>query len=102
MAKHDHRRSTDMNEHNPDQSTADIVLPLPSNRGPLPEPERNVRLLLSVEQAAQRLQIGRSTVYTLVAQNQLESVKIGKLRRIPAAALDDYVDALRHMNAMGA
>ena len=57
--------------------------------------EPNVRLLHSVEQAAQRLQIGRSTVYSLVARNKLESVKIGKLRRIPAAALDDYVAALR-------
>jgi excisionase family DNA binding protein len=63
--------------------------------GERPEREPNVRLLLSVDEAAQRLHIGRSTVYTLVAQNQLESVKIGKLRRIPATALDDYVASLR-------
>jgi|GEM_PF-632731 len=63
--------------------------------GERPDREPNVRLLLSVEEAAQCLHIGRSTIYTLVAQNQLESVKIGKLRRIPAAALDDYVASLR-------
>ena len=69
--------------------------PILGATGERPDGEPNVRLLLSVEEAAQRLHIGRSTVYTLVAQNQLESVKIGKLRRIPATALDDYVASLR-------
>ncbi len=91
-----------MYETSPNEPSADTVVRLPSGRGPLPEPERNVRLLLSVEEAAQRLHIGRSTVYTLVAENQLESVKIGKLRRIPAQALEDYVATLRHIDPMGA
>ena len=91
-----------MYETSANEPAADAVVRLPSGRGPLSEPERNVRLLLSVEEAAQRLHIGRSTVYTLVAQNQLESVKIGKLRRIPAQALEDYVATLRHIDPMGA
>jgi excisionase family DNA binding protein len=91
-----------MYETSDNEPSADTVVRLPSGRGPLPEPERNVRLLLSVEEAAQRLHIGRSTVYTLVAQNQLESVKIGKLRRIPAQALENYVATLRHIDPMGA
>jgi len=81
-----------MNDHTP---RTDESGPSLSVTGERPDRERNVRLLLSVEEAAQRLHIGRSTVYTLVAQNQLESVKIGKLRRIPATALDDYVASLR-------
>ena len=91
-----------MYETSANEPSADTVVRLPSGRGPLPEPERSVRLLLSVEEAAQRLHIGRSTVYTLVAENQLESVKIGKLRRIPAQALEDYVATLRHIDPMGA
>ena len=31
-----------------------------------------------------------------MASGDLESVRIGRLRRIPAVALDDYVDRLRH------
>ena len=81
-----------MNDHSRRTRQSDPTL---GTTGARPDREPNVRLLLSVEEAAQRLHIGRSTVYTLVAQNQLESVKIGKLRRIPATALDDYVASLR-------
>ena len=81
-----------MNDHSGHTRASGPTLDATGGRA---EREPNLRLLLSVEEAAQRLHIGRSTVYTLVAQNHLESVKIGKLRRIPAAALDDYVAALR-------
>ncbi len=54
-----------------------------------------VRLLLTVEQAAQRLGIGRTLMYALVKDGTVESVQIGRLRRIPAEALSRYVDQLR-------
>jgi excisionase family DNA binding protein len=54
-----------------------------------------VRLLLTVEQAAQRLGIGRTLMYALVKDGNVESVQIGRLRRIPADALARYVDQLR-------
>jgi excisionase family DNA binding protein len=54
-----------------------------------------VRLLLTVEQAAQRLGIGRTLMYALVRDGDVESVHIGRLRRIPADALPRYVDQLR-------
>jgi len=54
-----------------------------------------VRLLLTVEQAAQRLGIGRTLMYALVRDGDVESVQIGRLRRIPADALARYVDQLR-------
>jgi excisionase family DNA binding protein len=54
-----------------------------------------VRLLLTVEQAAQRLGIGRTLMYALVRDGEIESVQIGRLRRIPADALSRYVDQLR-------
>lgn len=34
-------------------------------------------------------------VFDLLASGQLESVKVGRLRRVPEAALVDYVERLR-------
>lgn len=53
------------------------------------------RLLLTIEQAAARLGVGRSTMYGLVLDGEVESVRIGRLRRIPHDALTDYLDQLR-------
>jgi excisionase family DNA binding protein len=53
------------------------------------------RVLLTVEQAAERLAISRTVVYSLIKSGELESVKIGNIRRIPAAAVDDFVQRLR-------
>ena len=53
------------------------------------------RRLLTTEETARRLSIGRTLVYRLMASGDLESVRIGRLRRIPAVALDDDVDRLR-------
>ncbi|MEV6649958.1 helix-turn-helix domain-containing protein [Streptomyces sp. NPDC051219] len=52
-------------------------------------------LLLSVEEAARRLGIGRTTCFGLIASGELESVKVGSLRRIPADALAAYIAHLR-------
>jgi excisionase family DNA binding protein len=52
-------------------------------------------LLLTVEQAAKRLGIGRTTFYALVMAGEIESVPLGRLRRIPAECLDEYVERLR-------
>lgn len=58
-------------------------------------PTRWPRLLLRPEEAAQVLGIGRSTVYELLAAGAIESVHIGKARRIPVASLEQYVQRLR-------
>jgi len=52
-------------------------------------------LLLTAEQAASALSICRTKVYELLRTGQLESVQIGSSRRIPVAALDEYVERLR-------
>lgn len=54
-----------------------------------------VQLLLSVEQAAARLGLGRTVMFGLVKSGEIESVKIGRSRRIPADALLTYVKKLR-------
>ncbi|MDF6043434.1 excisionase family DNA-binding protein [Streptomyces sp. JH14] len=55
-------------------------------------------LLLPVEEAARRLGIGRTTCFALIASGELESVKVGSLRRIPADALAVYVARLREVS----
>ena len=52
-------------------------------------------LVLTIEQAAQRLGIGRTLMYALVTSGEIESVTIGRLRRIPADCITEYVDRLR-------
>ncbi|GAA2571838.1 excisionase family DNA-binding protein [Pseudonocardia hydrocarbonoxydans] len=56
---------------------------------------RPFRLVLTVEEAADRLGIGRTLMYALVSAGEVESVRIGRLRRVPTDALDDYVLRLR-------
>ncbi len=51
-------------------------------------------LLHTPEEAALLLGIGRTAVYQFIASGQLRSVKIGRRRRIPASALDAFVDEL--------
>lgn len=51
-------------------------------------------LMLTVEEAAQQLRIGRTQMFALIASGEVNSVKIGRSRRIPRAALDAYVAQL--------
>ncbi len=52
-------------------------------------------LLLTAEQVAASLAVCRTKVYELLRNGELESVRIGSSRRIPVAALDEYVEGLR-------
>jgi excisionase family DNA binding protein len=56
--------------------------------------ESGVVELLTPEQAARRLSLGRTRLYQLIGEGSLASVRIGKLRRIPTRALQAYVDGL--------
>ena len=51
-------------------------------------------LLYRPEEAATVLGIGRSKVFEFMASGELESVKIGRSRRITRRALEDYVARL--------
>jgi excisionase family DNA binding protein len=47
-------------------------------------------LLLTVEEAARRLQLGRTLLYRLISSGDLESVTVGRLRRLlPAGVRGD-------------
>jgi excisionase family DNA binding protein len=52
-------------------------------------------LLVDVMEAARLLDCGRTMVYALISAGDLESVKVGGSRKVPRAAIDDYVARLR-------
>ena len=56
---------------------------------------RDARVLLTVRDAAQRLSCGRSLLYQLIAEGELETIKLGRLRRVPVDAVEALVDRLR-------
>ncbi|WP_346012270.1 helix-turn-helix domain-containing protein [Streptomyces sp. SID3343] len=55
-------------------------------------------VLLTVEEGARRLRIGRTLMYSLIGSGAIESVPVGRLRRIPPDALTAYVTQLRQTN----
>lgn len=61
---------------------------------PLPEVSVADRLLLTPEEAAKVLRVGRTTVYALVKSGELRPVRIGRSCRISRAELDRYVRRL--------
>ena len=63
---------------NPDEHTTDVKSDLPW-------------LVLTIEEAAEVLRIGRTTMFALVRDGEIRSFLIGRSRRIPLAAIDEYV-----------
>jgi excisionase family DNA binding protein len=48
-------------------------------------------MLFTAEEAAELLGVGRTTIYNLFNTGELLSVKIGRSRRVPRTALEQYV-----------
>ena len=59
--------------------------------------------LLTVKDVAKRLAVGRTTVYELISHGGLRTVKIGRARRIPESALEEWIaERLRcHADILG-
>ena len=58
------------------------------------------KLLVSPEEAAEMLGVGRSRVYDLMRTRQLQSVRIGKSRRVPLTAVHAFVARLTEQDAL--
>jgi excisionase family DNA binding protein len=56
--------------------------------------DRAPRLLLTVEEAAERIGICRSNMFKLIRRGEIQSVKVGRLRRVTPDALEDFVRRL--------
>lgn len=67
-----------------------------SSPQPAPTEPRSLpaRVLLTVEEAAHQLGIGRTKAYDLISTGELESVQIGRLRRVPISAITEYAARL--------
>jgi excisionase family DNA binding protein len=52
-------------------------------------------LLLTMIEAARVLSIGRTTMYDLVGAGEIDVVHIGRSARVPAAALEEFVERQR-------
>jgi excisionase family DNA binding protein len=59
---------------------------------PSTSPAIDPTLLLTVAEAAAILKISRSKTYELIASGEIESVTIGRSRRIPTSALVAFVE----------
>lgn len=53
------------------------------------------RRLYPLEEAAELLGVGKSTIETLVRDGEVETVTIGRRRLVPAECIDEYVERLR-------
>lgn len=59
------------------------------------------RLLYTTEEAAARLAIGVTKTKSLIKAGELRSIKVGRLRRITASSLNEYVQ-IRELKESGA
>ncbi len=75
--------------------TASIEMTAPnSNRATVVVDCCNQALLISVENAATILGIGRTRTFELVMSNAVTSVKIGRRRLVVRSSLQEFVDQL--------
>jgi excisionase family DNA binding protein len=58
--------------------------------------ENDEKLLLTVVEAAHRLGIGRTLMYELLAAGRIESVHVGRLRKVPVEELARFVARCRN------
>ena len=57
------------------------------------------RLLLKLPQVVERAGLSRSTIYELIASGEIPVVRIGRAVRVPAAALEAWVERLQNGTA---
>lgn len=70
---------------------------LMSDEMPMEHPEAKPipdRILFTVEEAAEQLHIGRTRMFALVKSGEIDSVMIGRLRRIHIDSIHDYARRL--------
>jgi len=56
-------------------------------------------ILVTVVEVARMLSIGRTAAWELVRKQKIRSVKIGRTRRVPIVAIQDYIQWLMDEDA---
>ncbi|MEO1842585.1 MAG: helix-turn-helix domain-containing protein [Pseudomonadota bacterium] len=54
------------------------------------------KLLLRINEAAERLSLSRTNLYKLLTNGELESIKVGRSRLIPVDSLEEFVRRYRN------
>jgi len=62
------------------RSAAKVPAPLPAGK-----------ILYRAEEAAKIMSLSRTAVFGLIRSDDLDTIKIGNLRRIPHTSIEDYV-----------
>jgi excisionase family DNA binding protein len=63
------------------------------------EADEGGRLLITVDEAARRLSIGRSHLYGHLLRGTLRSIRIGRSRRISSSDLEAFIEELMQDSA---
>jgi excisionase family DNA binding protein len=50
------------------------------------------KLLVTVEEAAAMLSLGRTLTWALVRKNELRSIQVGRTRRVIVSSLHEYIE----------
>lgn len=67
---------------------------LAATRAEVAPPAATPDRLLSIDETAAALGLGRTAVYAELTSGRLRSFKVGRRRLIPASAIDIYIEAL--------
>ncbi len=65
------------------------------------EPADDPPGLLTVDQTARRLGLGRTRIFDLMRSGQLASVRVGKSRRVPTTAVAAFIEVLESADDEG-
>lgn len=84
-------RSSLSEKEEPDRKAANATPVIDSTNEAGPS-GRKCRLLLTVNEVAEALSLGRTFVYGLVMRGDIASIKIGNRRRIPVSSLQEFVE----------
>ena len=57
-------------------------------------PEKEPALLLKVEDAARLLGVGRTTLFELIGQGRIQTVRVGRRRLVVRAGLERFVEEI--------
>ena len=75
--------------------------PAPNRLTHVPPPIPDGPVLGRVVEAAKCLSVGRTTMYELIHSGEVESVHIGRLHRVPADCLHEFVERCRRQQSVG-
>jgi excisionase family DNA binding protein len=79
------------------------AVPEPASRRGAPSTGAGERRLLDIRQVAELLGCSRSYAYVLVTTGEIRSLKLGRLMRVPAEAVSEFIDRkLRETDRQGA